>query len=246
MAVNGDRPDHAADEADEGDTDDTQTPASSGKSGWMGRLLSPSPARTPPPDTPRGRRQAMERLNERERRYSFVAAAAAAAFAVIIYLSETDNHHFKLAKGQLTPQTTLYLGLGAAALLTAATYFGRRAPVAFVCLFSFFIFSNGAGSLIAGLPFIGLGGWLLYRSFQTQRRAAAGDRDKTSSRTSPRAKSTPERATSTSAAPARKAPPARAKSTGRPTANKRYTPKRPPPKAPKPSWRERRAAEAKE
>ncbi len=116
----------------------------------------------------------MERLDEREHRFANIAALAAAVFAVAIYLEETHNRHFKLAKGQLTPQTTLALGLGAFVLLAVATYFNRRAPVAFVCLFSFFIFSNGSGSIILGLPFIALGGWLLYRSFQTQRRA--GDR----------------------------------------------------------------------
>jgi hypothetical protein len=244
MAVTGDEPDRQAHEADR-EADEADEADASTRSGWMDRLLKGAPTRTPSTDTPRGRRQAMERLDDRERRYSYIAAVAAAAFAVIIYLAETDNHHFKLAKGQLTPQTTLYLGLGAAILMAVATYFGRRAPVAFVCLFSFFIFSNGSESIIAGLPFIGLGGWLLYRSFQIQRRAAAADRDRSNPRTASsakqNAKSTPDRT-----APARKNPAGRGKDTGRPVANKRYTPKRPPPQAPKPSRRERKAAEAKE
>jgi hypothetical protein len=183
----------------------------------------------------------MERLDDRERRFAYIAALAAAAFAVVIYLDETHNHHFKLAKGQLTPQTTLALGLGAFVLLAVATYFNRRAPVAFVCLFSFFIFTNGSGSIITGLPFIGLGGWLLYRSFQTQRRAAAAARDNPSPRAAPSSKPAPARST-----PARQKSSSRAKDTGKPVANKRYTPKRPPPPTPKPSRRERKAAEAKE
>jgi hypothetical protein len=183
----------------------------------------------------------MERLDDRERRFAYIAALAAAVFAVAIYVAETHDHHFKLAKGQLTPQTVLALGLGAFVLLAASTYSNRRAPVVLVFLFTFFIFSNGSESIIVGLPFIGLGGWLLYRSFQTQRRAAAAAREGTSPRAAPRSKSAPERS-----APARQKPASRGKDTGRAVANKRYTPKRPPPPAPKPSRRERKAAEAKE
>jgi hypothetical protein len=239
MAAPPDEPD----EVDE-DTDDTGTATPSGMLGGIGRFLggrSPgatSAPRTPPASSPRGKRRAMERLDDRERRYSMAATLAAAVFAVLIYVSETHNHHFHLAKGQLTPQTTLTLGVGAALLLGVATYFGRRAPVAFVCLFTFFIFSNGGG-IIVGLPFIGLGGWLLYRSFQTQRRAAAGDRDTSAARNEPSS-----RAASTRSAPARDKPASRAKGPARPVANKRFTPKRPPPPAPKPSRRERKAAGA--
>lgn len=180
----------------------------------------------------------MERLDPRERRYSFAAALAAAVFAVIIYVTETHNRSFHLAKGQLTPQTTLALGLGSAALLAVTTYTGRRAPVAFVCLFSFFIFSNGAG-IVAGLPFIALGGWLLYRSFQTQRRAAAGGEGAKPGGTA-RPKTAPSRSAPAAPKGGRGNPP------GRPTANKRYTPKRPAPPAAKPSRWQRKAAEAKE
>lgn len=219
---------------------DSATSARSAPSDWLRRVLSGrSKSTTPPPDTPRGKRRAMERLDRRERRYSFAAALAAAAFAVIIYATETRSHTFHLAKGQLTPQTTLILGLGAAALLALGTYSGRRAPVAFVCLFTFFIFSNGAG-IIAGLPFIGLGGWLLYRSFQMQRRAKAPGGDTARPRSEARRNPAPSRS-----APAPKKTD-RAKGPARPTANKRYTPKRPPPSAAKPSRRQRKAAEAKE
>jgi hypothetical protein len=134
-------------------------------------------------------------------------------------------------------------------LLAVATYSNRRAAVVFVCLFSFFVFSNGSGSIVIGLPYMALGGWLLYRSFQIQRRAATADREASSSRSrsgsssssAPRSKPAPERST-----PVRPKPAGRGKNTGQPVANKRYTPKRPPPPAPKPSRRERKAAEAKE
>ncbi|HLH28253.1 MAG TPA: hypothetical protein VKW77_05025, partial [Acidimicrobiales bacterium] len=142
------------------------TPRHRGARDLFRRILEGPPTRPVPDESPRGRRRAIERLNERERRLSLLAALAAAVFAVVIYLTETHTKNFHLAKGQLQPQTTLALGLGAAVLLGVAAYFGRRAPVAFVALFGFFIFSNGAGVLL-GLPFLALGGWLFYRSFKS-------------------------------------------------------------------------------
>jgi hypothetical protein len=240
MAATGDGPDDRAEEA--------EASASPARSRWFERMMTGAPpSRASLADTPRGRRKAMERLDERERRFAYSGALAAVVFAIAIYVAETQNHHFKLTKGQLTPQTTLLLGLGSFVLLAVATYSNRRAAVVFVCLFSFFVFSNGSGSIVIGLPYMALGGWLLYRSFQIQRRAATADREASSSRSgsssssAPRSKSAPERST-----PVRPKPAGRGKNTGKPVANKRYTPKRPPPPAPKPSRRERKAAEAKE
>jgi len=230
--------DDVADDAGEG----TPSDARSGARAWLTRILDgPSSGREPPPDSPRGRRRGMERLDPRERRYSFAAGLAAVLFAAIIYFSETRNHSFRLAKGQLTPQTTLLLGLAAGVLMGIATYSGRRAPVAFVGLFSFFIFSNGGG-IVVGLPFIGLAGWLLYRSYKIQRQ----ERDRTrEARGTPTARDRPKDAPAR-AAPSRQTSPARKKTPARPEANKRFTPKRPPPNAPKPSRRERKAAETKD
>jgi hypothetical protein len=242
MAATDDGPDELDEEAG--------ASAPSARSRWLERIMTGAPpSRASMADTPRGRRKAMERLDERERRFAYSAALAAVVFAVAIYVAETHNHHFKLTKGQLTPQTTIALGLGAFVLLALATYSNRRAPVVFVCLFTFFVFSNGSGSIVIGLPYMALGGWLLYRSFQIQRRAATAAREGSASssssssspRAAPRSKSAPERST-----PARQKPASRGKDAGRPVANKRYTPKRPPPPAPKPSRRERKAAEAKE
>src|SRR5581483_601907 len=71
----------------------------------------------------------IDRLDEREKRFSFAASGGALLFGVVVYLAETENSHFRLHKGQLTPQTTLIIGLVAGALLFAATLLGRRAPV---------------------------------------------------------------------------------------------------------------------
>ena len=113
-----------------------------------------------------GRRQAR---CGRERRFSIVAAVLSVLFGLLIYFSETHDKSFRLAKGQLTPQTTLLLAIVCGVLLLGATYLGRRAPVGFVALFTFLMF--GTSTLPLGLPFLALAGWLLYRSYKAQKEA---------------------------------------------------------------------------
>jgi hypothetical protein len=181
----------------------------------------------------------MDKIDERERRLSFAAAGLAAVFGIAVYVAETSNPHFRLAKNQLTPQTTLVLGLGAAALLLITTFVGRRALVGFVALFTFLAFGT---QYFLGVPFLALAIWLLYRSFKIQREASAAARATPTESSSGRA--TTARAAGKPTSPSRGS---RSKSkTALPEGNKRYTPKRPPPPAPKPSRRERKAAESKE
>ncbi len=189
---------------------------------------------------------AIDRLDPREKRFSFVAAGGAALFATIIYLVETQNHNFRLAKGQITPQTTLVVGLIAAGLLIATTMLGRRAPVGFVALFTGAAF--GGSYLFLGLPFFVLAIWLLYRSYKLQKETTARLREAGGSpraRPSPAARSTAARSSApsrpTTVAEARRA---RSKKSAAPVGNKRYTPKRPTPPPPKPSRRQRKAAAA--
>ena len=189
---------------------------------------------------------AIDRLDAREKRFSFIAAGGAALFATIIYLVETQNHNFRLAKGQITPQTTLVVGLIAAGLLIATTMLGRRAPVGFVALFTGAAF--GGSYLFLGLPFFVLAIWLLYRSYKLQKETTARLREAgggTRARPSPAARSKATRPAApsrpTSVAEARRA---RSKKSSAPVGNKRYTPKRPTPPPPKPSRRQRKAAAA--
>ena len=109
-------------------------------------------------------------LNDRERLFSFAAAVVAAGFGIAIYVSETSNKNFRLAKGELTPQTMLLIGLAAAALLVVATLVGRRAPVGFL------VSSPGrllpTNSFVLALPFWALAFWLLYRMSQPEPAAA--------------------------------------------------------------------------
>jgi hypothetical protein len=187
----------------------------------------------------RATKRAIDKLDPRERRFSFLASIAAVLFGVAIYFVETDNKNFRLAKGQLTPQTTLILGIACGALLFGATYLGRRAPVGFVALFTFLMF--GTSTIFLGLPFLALAAWLLYRSYKMQKEGAAKLRAERSQATSrpatKRAGSGPARPSAGSAGSRKKGP-------AQPEANKRYTPKRPPPPAPKPSRRQRKATEA--
>jgi hypothetical protein len=190
---------------------------------------------------------AIDRLDAREKRFSFIAAGGAALFATIIYLVETQNHNFRLAKGQITPQTTLVVGLIAAALLIATTVLGRRAPVGFVALFTGAAF--GGSYLFLGLPFFVLAIWLLYRSYKLQKETTARLRE---AGVGPRARPSPTARPAKAARPAASSRPttvaearrARSKKSSAPVGNKRYTPKRPAPPAPKPSRRQRKAAAA--
>ncbi len=184
-------------------------------------------------------KRTIDRLDDRERRFSFAAAGLAAVFGIAVYVAETSNSHFRLAKNQLTPQTTLILGLVAAALLLATTFIGRRALVGFVALFTFLAFGT---QYLLGVPFLALAVWLLYRSFKFQKEASAAAR-------AARAE-TPTGRTATARTAGRPAAQRGsgakgAKGKNAPAGNKRYTPKRPAPATPKPSWRERRAAQSK-
>lgn len=190
----------------------------------------------------------INQLDERERRLSYYAAALSVFLGVFTYVAETQNKHFRLAKGQLTPQTTLLWGIGIAVLMVVAIRFNRRAPVAFASFFGFFPFQ------FVGIPFVILGGWLLFRSQRAQKQlnqlrlqTGKGGRGSTSSR-QPRL-SAKEQAEARRAE--KKSGAAKGSTSGKPQANKRYTPKAPTrttpaPPPPKQSWLERRAAKSEQ
>jgi hypothetical protein len=196
---------------------------------------------------PRSSKQIVERLDDRERRFCFAAAALAVVAGVAIYLVETENKHFRLAKNQLTPQTTLIVGVVVGALLLGATLLGRRAPVGFVALFGFLAFGT---QYFAGIPFLVLAVWLLVRSYKFQKEAAATRRaamadGAAAPRSGARGGRATSATTSTRSGSTRSSPKGTAKKgPATPEANKRYTPKRPAPPPPKPSRRERKAAQA--
>ncbi len=188
---------------------------------------------------------AIDRLNDREKQFSFVAAGASAIFGVMIYFIETGNRNFRLSKGQLTPQTTLLIGLIAAGLLLIATLVGRRAPVGFVALFTGAAYSGS--TFVLAIPFWVLAFWLIYRSYKIQRQAAAELRATAPPR--PRSGGSRNAAAGRSAS-GRSSPKGKGKAgkdagPRRPEANKRYTPKRPPPKDDRSARGSRRTSTAK-
>ena len=176
----------------------------------------------------RDTKRAIYMLNDRERLYAFIASAASAIMGVAIYATETSNKHFRLAKGELTPQTMLLVGLAGGALLLATTLIGRRALVGFMVFFAGAAFSTK--SFVFALPYWALAFWLLWRSSRIQRQRSSEARAEAAAR--PRRAGTKSGGSRTSGSSKPRArSDTRAK---RPEANKRYTPPRPPPK-PKPA-----------
>jgi hypothetical protein len=200
------------------------------------------PAGSSRPD--RTTKWSVDRIDEREKRFSFIAAAGALVYGVVIYFTETQDAHFRLAKNQLTPQTALIIGLVAAALLFVTTLIGRRALVGFVALFTGFAFTNAYKYWIVALPFLAFAFWLLWRSYKVQRQASMDLREARAE--AAKGRSSPASRASASSAKASTGTGSKAGSKGpaRPQANKRYTPKAPPPPAQKLSRRERKAANA--
>jgi hypothetical protein len=212
----------------------SERPARSARSG--GRRPAPSG------DIPVGRsgvptKWSIDRLDPRERRFSYLAAGASVLFGALIYFDETAKNHPKLGKNQLSPQTALVIAIGAAILLVVTVRIGRRAPVGFVALITGAAF-NGS-SLILGLPFFALAIWIFYHAFKLQKETSTALR---ASRAEARAASSQRpRSAGTSSAP--RSGRAKSKAPTGPTPNKRYTPKtpvRPSAPPPKQSRRDRR------
>jgi hypothetical protein len=230
---------------EDGEEEDGEITGPVTTSGWKERLIRPGgrSARSPSGHTGVSTKGAIERLDPRERRLSFAAGGAAMLFGVLIYVVDShDKTH--LNKSPDAPATTLILGVVCGAALLGATFIGRRAPVGFVALFAFLIF--GTSSILLGAPFLALAVWLLYRSYRIQREASSKLRA-ARSKTTPRSASTRTAggSTASSARTSRPATKGRSKKgPATPEANKRYTPKRPAPPAPKPSRRDRKATRA--
>jgi hypothetical protein len=191
------------------------------------KLAGPSRSKNGAPMSERDAKRAIYMLNDRERLFSFASAVVAAGFGIAIYVSETSNKNFRLAKGELTPQTMLLVGLAAGALLLIATLVGRRALVGFLVFFAGAGFSTN--SFILALPFWALAFWLLYRSSRVQRQRTQELRAERAAR--PRSANAGGRS---SASGSRKSKGGSTTGPKRPEANKRYTPPKPPPK-PKPA-----------
>jgi len=227
---------------DEDEEEYADAPVREGRMARLERALAPKTPVTPAGDTPT--KWSVDRLDGRERLYCYAMSAVAVIFTLIIYVREITDKHLHLLKGQFSPETALVVGLTSAVALAVTTWVGRRALVGFVALFAFLGFQSS--SIFTGVPFLVLAVWLLYRSYKVQKaataqlRAARADGSQASTARTPRGAAASGKAAADTRAARKKGP------TG-PESNKRYTPKKPAPKpipAPKPSWRERRAAKA--
>ena len=242
-----DERDHDEWETDaEEDPDGAEGIASAPRRRLMERLMDAAPTAPAKPSLDRNgnpTKWTIDRLDARERVYSYLAGIMAAFFAVLIYSVESGNPNFHVKKGQFTPDTTLIVGLVCGVVLVLTTYLGRRALVGFVALFTFLGFSSA--NVVVGLPFLLLAAWLLYRSYKVQKEVTARIKSERASGSTATAASRPSRAEAAEARRAGGRSSRKAKAPTGPEANKRYTPKkpvRPPPPPPKASWRERRAA----
>jgi len=230
----------------EGSDEDADAPTP--KRGLMERLMDAAPTAPAKPSLDRNgnpTKWAIDRLDGRERVYSYLSGFLALFFAVLLYVSETTNPHFHVRKGQFTPDTTLVVGIVCAAALVITTYLGRRALVGFVALFTFLGFQSSA--IVVGLPFLLLAVWLLYRSYKVQKEVTARIKADKAGGATEAAAPRPSRAEAAATRRAGGRTSGKSKAPKGPEGNKRYTPKKPaPPPIPaaKPSWRERRAAKA--
>ena len=247
MPEHPEHPEHDERAGDAGpDEDGAHAAAPTSRRRLMERLMDAAPTAPAKPSLDRNgnpTKWTIDRLDARERVYSYLAGIMAAFFAILVYSVETGNQNFHVKKGQFTPETTLIVGLVCAAALLLTTYLGRRALVGFVALFTFLGFSNS--DFVVGLPFLLLAAWLLYRSYKVQKEVTARIKSERASGSPAAASARPSRAEAAEARRAGGRSARKSKTPAGPEANKRYTPKkpvRPPPPPPKPSRRERRAA----
>jgi hypothetical protein len=193
--------------------------------------------------TSRQARRAIQKLDGRERRWSYIGAGVAVALGAAIYEAER-RPSFHLTKGQLRPQTMLLLMVLEGLALGLTTYLGRRSMVGFVSLFVFLTAANAG--FVVGAPFLILAVWLLYRSFKVQKQYTEDVKAKRIDAPLP---DRPAREAAGARSPAGTKGPKGKKGPAGPEPNKRYTPKapaRPAPPPPKQTWLERRAARSGE
>ncbi len=117
-------------------------------------------------------KEAVNRLDNRERRYGFIASIVAAILWLLLTVPLLI-HPAKPHKGQLgTDGIAIYLvvGLLLAGIIFFASWIKRRALLGFAVLFTGFSFG---GDLLFAIPFYALGAWLIWRAMKVQRELQA-------------------------------------------------------------------------
>ncbi|MGB9112362.1 MAG: hypothetical protein WCF24_06520 [Acidimicrobiales bacterium] len=143
--------------------------------------------------------QAVNELDERERKWSLAGVVLGAGLVISGYLID---RHSAVERVRTASGTLLIAGIVVLVIMALGIVFRRRAMVGFA---SFMVgFALITGGNVFGVLFLGFGGWLLVRALRRQRE-----------RSGPK----PESATATKSKP----PP---KPAGPPKPSKRYTPPR--------------------
>ncbi len=113
-------------------------------------------------------KEAVNRLNDKERRYGFIASIVAAILWLLLTVPLLI-HPAKPHKGQLgTDGIAIYLAVGLllAGIIFFASWIKRRALLGFAVLFTGFSFG---GDLLFAIPFYALGAWLIWQAMKVQR-----------------------------------------------------------------------------
>jgi hypothetical protein len=166
----------------------------------------------------------IRKLDDKERLLAFVASPLGVVLAILVTLVAVHTNPALHHKGHESPGVIVAdggVGVAFALFVLAMAWFRRRSLTAFALLF----LGYSVGLVGPGIPFLFLGGYLLYRAWKIQKVL-----------TSRGVNTRPQRQKRTSERPVRDPKSKRdsqVKSTSaRPTASKRYTPPKPPPKKP--------------
>jgi hypothetical protein len=166
----------------------------------------------------------MRKLDEKERKLAFGAAPLGAVLAIVVTIFAVHSNPALHHKGHESVGIIIAdggVGVVFALFVFVMAWIRRRSLTAFALLF----LGYSVGLIGPGIPFLFLGGYLLYRAWKIQKVL-----------TSRGVNTRPQSRRTTTSRPSRDPKPrrdAQVKTAGaRPTASKRYTPPKPPPKRP--------------
>jgi hypothetical protein len=164
----------------------------------------------------------MRKLDDKERMIAFGAAPLGAVLAIVLTVITLSHNPALHHKGHESAGIIIAdggVGVAFALFVLVMAWFRRRSLTAFALLF----LGYSLGLIGIGIPFLFLGGYLLFRAWKVQkvltsRGVSTRPQRRTPDRTQRDPKSRRDSQAKTTSA--------------RPTASKRYTPPKPPPKRP--------------
>lgn len=164
----------------------------------------------------------IRKLDDKERLFAFIAAPLGVVLTIVVTIVAVHTNpalHHKGHESSGIIVTDGSVGVAFALFVLAMAWFRRRSLTAFALLF----LGYSVGLVGPGIPFLFLGGYLLYRAWKIQKvLTSRGVNTRPQKRTAARS---PRDAKSRRDAPSKA-------TSARPNASKRYTPPKPPPKKP--------------